>query len=211
MSVWRDSVTWWRQLLRWRGRLGNRRRRGRDGKIALGAARTGRSRRTVIELRRQRVWTETELHQRFGFRQTCRGKPVVRLIAQHGSVSARVPLAIRFPVKVALTNQSLLNFLCAFRLQVKTSQTLAAVERAPSPVSRMPAARGRALMLGNVSGVAIRCPFRGRHRGCVRRGISRGNMRSARMRSCSWLGGRMCRGCGGSCLLRCRGGGSGAG
>lgn len=125
----------------------------------------------MIESCWQRVWAETEFHEGFGFGQTCSGKPVVRLVAQHGIVGTRVPLAIGITREVTLTNQRLLNLLCALRLQVKACQTLAAVERAVPPIGRMPAARGGALVLGSGSGVVSRCPFRGRGRGCVRRGM----------------------------------------
>ncbi len=62
---------------------------------------------------------------------------MVRLIAQHGIVGARVPLAARITLKVTLTNQRLLNFLYALRLQMKARQTLLAGERAdPSIIAQ---------------------------------------------------------------------------
>jgi hypothetical protein len=48
----------------------------------------------------------------------------------------RVPLAIRITLKVTLTNQCLLNFLYALRLQVKARQPLLAGERAGPPIAR---------------------------------------------------------------------------
>jgi len=96
----------------------------------------------MIEFRRQRVRAQTEFHQRFGFRQTRCGKPMIRLIAQHGVVGMRVPLAIRITLKVALTNQRLLNFLYALRLQAKARQTLLAGEGAGMPTCRGPIASG---------------------------------------------------------------------
>ena len=41
---------------------------------------------------------------------------MLRLIAQHGVMGARIPLAARITLKVTLTNQRLLNFLYALRL-----------------------------------------------------------------------------------------------
>ena len=58
-----------------------------------------------------------------------------RLIAQHGVVGARIPLAIRITLKVTLTNQRLLDFLYALRLQVKARQTLLAGQRARLPLA----------------------------------------------------------------------------
>ena len=87
----------------------------------------------MIEFSRQRVRPQTKFHQRFGFRQTGIGKPMIRLIAQHGVVGRCVPHAIRIPPKVTLTNQRLLNFLYALWLQVQSRQTLSQCPRATSP------------------------------------------------------------------------------
>ena len=48
----------------------------------------------------------------------------------HGFVSARIPLAVGIALKVTLTNQRLLDFFYALRLQVKARQTLLSGERA---------------------------------------------------------------------------------
>ena len=164
-------------FLGWRRSLGNRRRGGRHGKIALGGARTRNPCRTTIEFSRQRVRAQTELHQRFGFRQSRSGKPMLRLIAQHGVMGARIPLAARITLKVTLTNQRLLNFLYALGLQVKARPALLTGQRARPPLCRIPMARGGALVLGSVSRCVIWRPFYARCRGRVRGGFSPGGIR----------------------------------
>ena len=61
---------------------------------------------------------------------------MVRLIAQHGGVGAGVPLAIGVSLKVTLTNQRLLDFLRAPRLQVKARQALLAGKGVDPPGMR---------------------------------------------------------------------------
>jgi len=111
----------------------------------------------MIEFGGQRVRAQTEFHQRFGFRQTRSGEPMVRLIVLHRFMRARVPLAACITLKVALANQRLLDFLNALRLQVKARQSLLAAERAGPPM-----ARGRAFVQGSGGGGASGRRFRGR-------------------------------------------------
>ncbi len=109
---------------------------------------------------------------------------MVRLVAHHGFVGARIPLATCITLKVTLTSQRLLDFFYALRLQVKARQTLLAGERA-----RPPMARGRTLVMGSIASGAIWRGFRGRCRGRVRSGFSRGVMRRARVGTYPPVGG----------------------
>ncbi len=104
----------------------------------------------MIEFRRQRVRAQTKLHERFGFRHTRGGKSMVNLIALHGFMRVRVPLAAGLPLKVSLANQRLLNLLGALRLHVDPRQALLSAQRVGTHRGCMFIMRSRRFVLGGV-------------------------------------------------------------
>ena len=54
------------------------------------------------------MWSQTQKHQRFGFRQTGWGEPVLLLKLLHGVACRRTPYAVRLVMEKAGFNQCLL-------------------------------------------------------------------------------------------------------
>jgi hypothetical protein len=120
-------------------------------------------------------------------------------------VGVRIPLPARIALKVTLTNQRLLNFLHALRLQVKARQTLLAGDGADPSITR-----GGTLALGSGRRRVMRRRFRRRCGISVRGGSSRrGVRRGARLRGYPPGGWVIWPLSGGYCLPRCRMGGRG--
>jgi len=105
----------WHLLLR-RVLLGVRRGRSIADGVAAGPNST-----SGIKVCRQGMGAETELHERFCLGQAGYREPVVGLVAPHRLARLIVPAAIRLCIQIACLDQSLLDFLDAFRFRTQQS------------------------------------------------------------------------------------------
>jgi hypothetical protein len=118
-------------------RLRHRRRRvplcggtgRRSGSVGGGGSRgsatdrvaAGLSSGSGINVRRQRVRAEAELHQRFRLRKACHREAVITLVAPHRLARLLVPMTIRLCFEIPCLGQSLLDLLNTFRPRAQPS------------------------------------------------------------------------------------------